>query len=57
MYMIQHTAIRKLIPKNEVTNNNIPVKLDIELMASLLVSIDLSTLFVAFPKLTYLFMF
>ena len=56
MYMIQHTAIRKLIPKNEVTNNNIPVKLDIELMASL-VSIDLSTLFVAFPKLTYLFMF
>ncbi len=40
MYIMQHTAIKNVIPKNDVTNNNIPVKLDIELIASLLVSID-----------------
>lgn len=50
MYIIQHTAIKNVIPKNDVTNNNIPVKLDIELIASLLVSIDLSTLFFAFSN-------
>lgn len=50
MYIMQHTAIKNVIPKNDVTNNNIPVKLDIELIASLLVSIDLSTLFFAFSN-------
>ncbi len=55
MYIMQHTAIKNVIPKNDVTNNNIPVKLDIELIASLLVSIDLSTLFSLFLMLKHLF--
>ncbi len=50
MYIMQHTAIKNVIPKNDVTNNNIPVKLDIELIASLLVLIDLSTLFFTFSN-------
>ncbi len=53
MYIMQHTAIKNVIPKNQ--DNNIPVKLDIELIASLLVSIDLSTLFFAFLMLKHSF--
>lgn len=55
--MMQQTAIKNVIPKNDVTNNRIPVKLDIELAASLLVSIDLSTLFFGFSKASASFMF
>lgn len=53
--MIQPAAIKNVIPKNDVTNNNTPVKLEISLAASLLVSIFLSTFLPRFAILAYPF--